>query len=166
MVNAPLEDAVLSHYLNGHLLAADAGVNAFRAAADTWRGTPHEATFHSLVAQIEEDRQALVRLVDKFGGGKHPVRNALTAVARLAGRVNPVNVLRTRRGTATQLELDTLVSAVTGKRLLWETLGHLAVLDDRLDDAQLDELIRRADSQIAQIRAVNEATAADRFTHS
>jgi len=152
-----------SAYLNEHLLASEAGVKAFKAAADTWEGTEYRSVFLDLVRQIDDDKRDLVRLMSTLGYRPHPVKQALTLAANALGRINPVNLMRSKKGGMTQLELDVLVGMVTAKKMMWETLTMLSAVDKRLDPAQLADLTRRAEDQIRQIRDVNTETYLRRF---
>ena len=58
------------------------------------------------------------------------------------------------------LELEALLSAVRGKRAGWEGMRVLATNDARIDVAELDDLIVRADSQIERLVAAHAEAAA------
>lgn len=67
-----------------------------------------------------------------------------------------------QRGTG-QLELESLISAVTAKSLLWETLLLLAEDDVRIDSMQIERLHDRALQQIRDLDDVMRSTAKARF---
>ncbi len=152
-----------SNYINQHFLGSEGGVNAFRAAATTWRGTPHEAALLSLCEQVKADRKDLGGLVRALGYSGHPLKAALTLAVRAAGRLNPVNLLRTRQAGMAQVELDVLTGMLRAKLSMWETLLLVATRDPRLDVQLLRDLQRRAESQIAQVHRVIEASWEERF---
>jgi hypothetical protein len=153
----------LSNYLNQHFLGSEGGVNAFRAAADTWKGTAQEAALLSLCRQVMTDRQDLRNLIEKLGYEVHPLKLAFTQAVRLAGRVNPVNLLRKQQAGMAQVELDVLAGMLRAKLSMWETLLLVAEKDPRLDAASLRDLQARATDQITQVRGIIEATWAQRF---
>lgn len=153
----------LSNYLNEHFLGSEGGVNAFRAAADTWKGTAHEAALLSLCRQVMADREDLGGLVKRLGYGGHPLKAVFTHAVRLLGRVNPVNLLRRRHSGLAQVELDVLTGMLNAKLAMWDTLLLVAGKDPRLDTALLRDLKARATDQISQVRGVIEATWEERF---
>ncbi|MCV9994093.1 hypothetical protein OIU93_07235 [Paeniglutamicibacter sp. ZC-3] len=153
----------LSNYLNEHFLGSEGGVNAFRAAADTWKGTAHEAALLSLCRQVMADREDLRSLIDRLGYDGHPLKITFTHVVRLVGRVNPVNLLRRRQAGLAQVELDVLTGMLRAKLAMWETLLLVATKDPRFDAALLRDLQARATDQINQVRGIIEATWEERF---
>lgn len=153
----------LSNYLNEHFLGSEGGVNAFRAAADTWKGTAQEAALLSLSRQVLTDQEDLRRMIDSLGYGGHPLKLSLTHVVRAVGRVNPVNLLRRRQAGLAQVELDVLIGMLNAKLAMWDTLLLAAGKDPRFDTALLGELKLRAVDQVNQVKGIIEATWEERF---
>lgn len=158
-----INHSIYSNYLNEHLLGSEGGVNAFKAAADTWRGTEHEGAFKSLAQQVKADQDDLHRIIRDLGYDHAPLRSALTIGVRLAGRINPVNLLRRRKAGMAQVELDTLTGLLRAKLSMWETLLLLHSRDPRLDAALLTDLQRRAEEQVNQVRDIIAASCEERF---
>ncbi len=156
-------DAHLATYLNEHLLASEAGIRAFNAAARTWEGTPHEAPLLALKEDLARDRRDLARLIQRLGFRPAGWKRLLTLAARAAGELNPVNALRLRRGSMAQLELDMLTGMVRGKLSMWDALLELAKDDARFDVGALQALKRRAEHQIAELQRISLATTRERF---
>ena len=90
-------------------------------------------------------------------------KRLLTLALRAGGSINPVNLLRLRRSSAAQFELDFLTGAVRAKLSMWEALLELSESDDRFDRALLLDLERRAEGQIAEIQRINRETVRERF---
>ena len=59
------------------------------------------------------------------------------------------------------MELEALSTAVTAKRLGWVSLRVLGEHDRRLDTAQLDELIRRAEDQKGRLERLRRHAVLD-----
>lgn len=156
-------DEHLATYLNEHLLASEGGLRAFKAAADTWAGTPQEQTLRALVDEIDRDRRDLARIIQRLGFRPAGWKRMLTLGFAAIGRVNPVNLLRRRSGSMAQLELDVLTGAVRAKRSMWDALLEVAEHEPRLDRRLLADLQSRADQQIAELQRVALATARERF---
>lgn len=150
-------------YLTSHLAGAWNGVHVFVAATRTWRDTEHEPVFRDLVREISTDRDELQELVVQLGYGPGPARQVLFRASAVAGRVNPVNLIRKRRRAAAQLELEQLTSLIRAKHSLWQTLVALADVDDRLDADWLQERANLAASQEQRLIRSMLSTAAERF---
>lgn len=151
-------------YLNQHLLASDAGMRAFEAAAHSWADTPYASVFSGISDELEVSRSQLIALIERLGYKVSRTRTVLSGAAEVAGRVNPLNPLRSTDSKGTQLELDSLVGAVRTQAMMWETLLALVDVDPRLDAAELSELVERCASQRNRVREVSAKTAAARFT--
>lgn len=156
-------DDHLAAYLNEHLLASEGGVHAFKAASRTFAGSPHEAALLALADEIARDRRDLARLIEQLGFRPKGWKRLLTLVFRAGGSVNPINLLRLRRGSMAQFELDFLTGAVRAKRSMWDALLALAEDDARLDRTLLAALQLRADQQIDELQRISRETVGERF---
>lgn len=164
MSSVELDHDKYSAYLNQHLVAADAGVQAFSAAADTWTDTEWEATFRQLHDELEDSHTKLKELIERLGYEISTVRNIVSGVAAVAGRLNPLNITRNKDGLMTQAEFDALAAAVRGQQMMWETLKVLSEIDDRLDADDCQAMIERCEDQRGRVLEANAATAKARFT--
>lgn len=151
-------------YLNQHLVASDSGINAFRAAAQSWHDTPYEDVFATIADELEDSRAHLIALIERLGYSVSKARNLVSGAAEAAGRINPLNPTRSSDGRGTQMELDSLVGAVRTQAMMWETLEVLLTVDPRLDAAEIAELLERCRSQRDRVRRVSAETAVERFT--
>lgn len=168
VVNRPgtINHTMYSTYLSEHLLGSEGGISAFKAASKTWKGTPAEHQFLSLVQQVADDHSDLEKIIRTLGYRPHPVKRVLTQGVRLAGRLNPVNVLRHQKAGMTQVELDILLGMLRAKKAMWETLLLVSARDGRLEVPLLEDLVRRADSQLQQVSYIIEQTWDTRFFHT
>ncbi len=153
-----------SAYLNQHLVAADAGVQAFKAAADTWQGTRWAAMFDQLHTEEIDSHAKVMALVESLGYEISTTRNVLSGVVAAVGRFNPLNPTRSRDGQMAQAEIDSLVSAIRAQQTMWDNLTVLADIDDRLDKADCTTMIERCKDQRARVRDMSQATIKERFT--
>ncbi|WP_404312151.1 hypothetical protein LG314_12770 [Agrococcus terreus] len=156
-------DERLGAYLNEHLLGAEGGVRAFRAAVRTWEGTPHEAALDALADEVDRDRRDLARIIMRLGHKPAGWKRLLTGLLRTIGTAGPYNLLRQRRASTAQIELDLLTGAVRAKRLMWEALLELAEDDARHDVPLLRDLVARADHQLDELARITLATVRERF---
>lgn len=153
-----------SAYLNQHLVAADAGVKAFRAAADTWHATPYEQVFLQLHDELAESHEQVRQLIERLGYEVSTTRNVVAGLVQAAGRLNPLNPTRSHHGLMTQSELDALAAAIRAQQMMWETLVVLADIDRRLDKDWCQSMIERCEDQRGRVLKVSQDTAIDRFT--
>ncbi len=159
-----LDHTKYAAYLNQHLLAADAGVKAFKAAAQTWEGTPWAATLEQLYKEETESHAKTRALIQRLGYGPGTTRTILHRLAATAGRFNPINITRNREGRMTQVELESLISATRAQQSMWETLTVLATIDNRLDGPDCEKMVRRCQNQRARVVSVSTETVVERFT--
>ena len=163
MPNNTIDQMTLHRYLGEHLLGSESGLNHFKAAHHTWAGTAYADRFESLHRQVEDDQEDLKRIMDRLGCRQRPLARLLAPVAKLAGHVNPFNPLRMRKLAAAQVQLDVLTGLLNAKLRMWQTLLLMLPHDPRLDQALLQDLSHRAESQISQLKALSDETWPERF---
>ena len=157
-----LGDDRLSIYLNDHLAAATAAANLARRAAGTNEGTEYGRGLESVAEEIEDDRAALVGLMQRLSVGQDHLKTALAWSAEKAGRLKLNGQLRGYSPLSRLEEIEVLSLGVEGKLALWRALRRTHGSDPRLAGVDLDELIDRARSQRRRlerqrIRAADEA---------
>lgn len=158
----------LQDYLNHHLLGSKSGVRLFQAAASSWNGTQYEEEFLELARQVSEEQDELKALIERLDLRQSVVENALGLAAETAGRLNPVNISRSKSEGMTQVEMDVLQSALQGKAGMYAVLAKLA---ERFPGAGLDgqrmrDLYQQAQDQQARVRRISEETMDTRFLAS
>src|SRR5918996_3275055 len=97
----------LSIYLNDHLAGATAGANLARRVAG------------DIAAEIEEDRAALVDVMERLSVGQDRVKLALGWAAEQASRVKLTGELLGHPSLRRLEELEALALGVEGKLALW-----------------------------------------------
>ena len=158
-----VDNDALASYLHSHIIASNAGKRIFDEAAKAWEGTPHGPTFVRLAAEIREDSDELKGIAEGLNLKLPGHKQAISWVGEQAARLDPLNPGHARAGHSGQLELESLISAVTGKSLLWETLLLLADEDVRIDALRMEQLLDRALQQIRDLSEVMRSTAKARF---
>lgn len=137
----------LGTYLNDHLGGATGGLELFRRAHRTHRGTPAEPALGRLAGEIAEDRDALLRIMSSLGV---PVRRYKVLggwVAEKLTRLKPNGGGLQRSPLSSVIELESMHLGVQGKSAGWRALRRLADTDSRLDAGALDVLLERAARQ-------------------
>ncbi|GAB3563345.1 hypothetical protein GCM10027405_17770 [Arthrobacter alkaliphilus] len=154
----------LAAYLHSHLIAAAAGERLFGQAAKTWKGSARAETIARLRTEVRTDKTALEAIAASLGMGMPGYKKPFAWAGALLGSLGPVNLLHIRTGAAEQLELEALISAVTGKSLLWKTLLGLSGSDPRIRKDEVALLLERAAGQIRELTDLLAETIPERFS--
>ena len=155
------DSRLLAIYLNDHLGGSAAGRARCRHAAQRYRGSELGEFLAGLLAEIEEDRATLLRLIARVGARPSRVKQALGVAVERVGRLKPNGQPGGRSPLTPFVELEALSLGVEGKRLLWEALDGLA--DPRLSEFDFVALGERATAQRAGIEQHRLATARNAF---
>ncbi|MCO0633341.1 MULTISPECIES: hypothetical protein [Micrococcus] len=162
-ISAAVDEQMLADFLNQHLLGSRSGVKAFRAAEQTWAGTPQEAALRRLGDAVQDDQDRLEALIGELGLRTPLVDRAAGAAAEVGGRLNPVNALRTRGSGWTQIELDLLQGMLQAKSAMWDVLEQLAPHLPAVDAAEMQALRQRTADQQREVQRITSATLEGRF---
>lgn len=157
-------ESSLAAYLHSHLIAAAAGERLFEQAAKTWKDSPRGSTIARLATEISADKATLEGITEGLGLGIPAYKKPFAWTGAHLASLGPLNPLHARIGAAEQLELEALISAVTGKSLLWRTLGLLSRTDPHVGQEQVASLLDRATAQLRELEGLLLETAAERFT--
>lgn len=136
----------LAIYLNDHLAGAALGVELARRLRSSNSGDAEfGAPLARVCAEVEEDRETLIRLTDRLGIKRDQVKPALAKLAERLGRLKPNGHLRTYSPLSRVLELELLASGIGGKMQLWNALEES--FGGSLEGFDFHALAERADRQ-------------------
>ncbi|MFI6849177.1 hypothetical protein OG535_02900 [Kitasatospora sp. NBC_00085] len=147
-------------YLNDHLTGAFGGAALADRMARTHRDSPRATDLRRLARDIEEDRDDLVRIMNRLGVPVRHYRTWLGLAGERLGRLKPNGTLVRRSPLSDLIELETLRTGVEGKAALWRALRAIADTDSRLDQAELDRLVGRAADQARLLNGWHRAVSA------
>lgn len=142
---------LLGVYLNDHLAGSVAGRDLAEHSCNQHEGTPYGTFLAGLARDIEQDRQALQDLMESLGIEVSTTKQAVSWVAEKLSRVKFDKRLTGSAELSRALEIEALSLGVTGKLSLWKTLKAICGADSRLDSADLDRLISRAQEQLDRL---------------
>jgi hypothetical protein len=142
---------LLAIYLQDHLAGASFGLELARRSCGANAGTEVGEFLERLVPEIEADRAALESLMARLGVRPDSLKAALAWATEKAGRLKRNGRFVSYSPLSRVIELEGLIGGVTGKLALWRALRAVADGDERLDAEQLERLIGRAESQIADL---------------
>jgi hypothetical protein len=142
-----MADKPMDVYLNDHLAGAMLGSDLAEQIQKESEGTPLGDLMVTLAAQIEEDRETLIDLMERMGTSKNPVKQATTWLAEKASRPKFSGMTSGEPEVGTFMALESLTLGVEGKASLWKALKAVADRYEPLQSTNLDELSARAQTQ-------------------
>ena len=142
-----MADKPLDVYLNDHLGGAMLGSDLAAQIRDQNEGTPLGEQMTRIAAEIEEDRQTLLDLMEALDVSRNPVKQVTGWVAEKASRVKFSGATSGEPDHGLFMALESLRLGVAGKRCLWIALQRVRGEYPALANIDLDRLIERASSQ-------------------
>ena len=148
----------LEGYLNDHLGGATLGSDLAEQIRGQSEGTPLGEVMERLAAEIEEDRETLVGLMDSLNVTRNPVKQVTGWVAEKASRVKFSGATSGEPDYGMFMALESLRLGVAGKKCLWIVLREARGDYPELRNLGLDELLERASSQESELERQRVAT--------
>jgi hypothetical protein len=142
-----MADSAIDTYLNDHLAGAMFGRDLADQVRDRADGTPLGDAMRSLAQEIDEDRQALIDLMERLGTSKNPVKQVTAWLAEKASRAKFGGPTGGETELGLFMSLEALAIGVEGKRCLWSALREVVAEYPELNLTELDRLADRARSQ-------------------
>jgi hypothetical protein len=159
-----MSDRYLSIYLNDHLAGAVLARRIAERALVQNADHPVRDALRVLSREIEEDREALIRVMDLVGARRDPVKPRAMWAAERVGRVFKFNGHLMKYSPLSRYEeLELLSLGVEGKLLMWRTLESLAQTDERLQGFDFATLIKRARAQREELERYRLDSASEAF---
>jgi hypothetical protein len=148
----------LAIYLNDHFAGSTAGLELAKRAARNNRGNPEFGPpLERIAGEIEEDRDALKRIMAALVVGEDHIKATLGWMLEKAGRLKPNGELLRFTPLSRHVEIEGLISGVSGKLSLWRVLIAVEAGHPQLDAAELNELAERAEDQLARLHELRDA---------
>ena len=155
--------SLLEIYLQDHYAGSTGGLEIAKRTAKANGGTEFGGPLARLAGEIREDRDALKRIMARLDVSPAPAKAALAWVAEKAGRVKPNGQIRGYSPLGRVVEIEALVTGVSGKLSLWRALQQVAPSEPGLDGAQLADLEARAEDQLKRVHDLRDRAAAVAF---
>jgi hypothetical protein len=115
------------------------------------------------VPQIEADRVQLEAFIVRLGAGRDELKTMLAWTGEKVGRLKLNGRLTGYAPLSRVIELEGLLVGVEGKLALWRALREIAGDVPELDPAALEELMARAERQLAGLREQHAVAAREAF---
>ncbi len=155
-----MADEYLKTYLNDHLAGALGGVELAKRCRSNNEGTSLAEALDRLIAEIDEDRQTLERIMEELDVPQNPVKQAATWLGEKVGRLKPNEKIKGYSDLSRLVELETLGLGVEGKASLWRSLLQVQGDYPELDKFDLPALLTRAESQRDRVEEYRREAAA------
>jgi predicted DNA-binding ribbon-helix-helix protein len=158
-----MNEKYLRIYLQDHLAGATAGLELARRTRGANEGTEYGPPLAKIADEIEADRRHLQGLIEELGFGGDRFKNIAAWGLEKVGRLKLNGQLTGYSPLSRLVELEGLLTGITGKKGLWIALLELAPRDERLDAALLERLRDRAEEQRARAEELREKAAREAF---
>jgi hypothetical protein len=155
--------AALGTYLTDHLGGARAGVEMARRLQSEVQGEQDAEILGRLAEEIEEDRQVLQGLVERFSSTRRPAKQAAGWVAEKVQRLGIAEPVTGTAHLTRLLQTELLALGVEGKLCLWLSLSELAPTYTELAELDLARLEERARDQRRRLEQVRLSVARRTF---
>ncbi len=116
-----------------------------------------------IAAEIEEDRETLIELMDRIGTSKNPVKKATAWMTEKASRAKFSGLSSGEPDVGRLMALESLTLGVAGKECLWQVLKRVADRYEPLAAIDLERLIERARNQRAQLEVERTKAGVEAF---
>jgi hypothetical protein len=145
-------------YLNDHYAGSTLGVELAKRAAKNNNGNAEFGpALATLASDIDQDRDSLKRMMDRLGVSEDRLKASIFWLGEKVGRLKPNGELLQFSPLSRVVEVEGLITGVSGKLSLWRTLLELAEREDRLEEGELDVLAGRAEDQLLRLHALRGA---------
>lgn len=158
-----MNEQMLATYLNDHLAGSLAAIELAEKTAARNQGTALGVFLTELLKRVDEDRVTLEGIMDRLGVEKGGVKTAAGRVVEKVSRLRLHEKVTGDPDLSRVLELETLIMGVTGKLRLWHSLQESVPSESRLADVDLDNLVQRAQDQLAGLEEQHRLAAARAF---
>jgi hypothetical protein len=158
-----VNEKLLRIYLQDHHAGSTTGLELARRARGNNKGNEYGAALAKIVDEIAADQKALESIMDELDFGADKVKDIGAWALEKAGRLKLNGQITGYSPLSRVVELEGLVTGISGKVALWGALLQVAPEEPRLDAARLERLRERGESQRATVEELRERAAREAF---
>ena len=158
-----MNEKLLRIYLQDHHAGSTTGLELARRIRGNNKGNEYGQTMAKIVDEIAADKKALEGIMDDLGFGADKIKDIGAWALEKAGRLKLNGQITGYSPLSRVVELEGLMTGITGKIGLWVALLQIAPEEPRLDAAQLERLRARGESQRATVEELRERAAREAF---
>jgi predicted DNA-binding ribbon-helix-helix protein len=154
-----MNEKYLRIYLQDHLAGSTAGHELARRTSGANEGTEYGPPLAKIADEIAADRRHLETIISDLGFGSDRLKNVAAWSLEKLGRLKLNGELTSYSPLSRVVELEGLMTGITGKHSLWHVLLEIAPSEPRLDVALLERLRDRAEEQRATVEELRDKAA-------
>ena len=158
-----MNEKYLRIYLQDHLAGSTAGLELARRTRGANEGTEYGPPLAQIADEIEADRRQLQGIMEDLGFGGDRLKNIGAWGLEKMGRLKMNGQVTGYSPLSRVVELEGLLTGITGKKGLWLALLEVAPTEPRLDAALLERLSDRAEEQRTTVEELREKAAREAF---
>ena len=158
-----MNEKYLRIYLQDHLAGSTAGLELARRTRGANEGTEYGPPLAKIADEIDADRRMLQGIMEDLGFGADKLKNMAAWGLEKVGRLKLNGELTSYSPLSRVVELEGLLTGITGKLGLWLALLQIAPSEPRLDADMLGRLRDRAEEQRATVEELREKAAREAF---
>jgi hypothetical protein len=159
-----VDEKLLRIYLQDHHAGSTTGLELARRIRGSNKGNEYGAAMAKNVDEIAADQKSLESIMDELGFGTDRVKDLGAWTLEKVGRLKLNGQITGYSPLSRVVELEGLVSGITGKIALWVALLQVAPEEPRLDAARLERLRERGESQRATVEELRQRAAREAFS--
>ena len=158
-----MNEKYLRIYMQDHLAGSTTGLELARRTAGANKGTEYGPPLAKIADEIASDRRQLENIIRDLGFGADKLKNIAAWGLEKVGRLKLNGELTSYSPLSRVVELEGLLTGITGKWGLWVALLEVAPSEPRLDATLLERLRDRAEEQRARVEELREKAAREAF---
>jgi hypothetical protein len=159
-----VNEKLLRIYLQDHHAGSTTGLELARRIHGSNKGNEYGQVMAKVVDDVAADRKALESIMDELGFGADKIKDLGAWALEKAGRLKLNGQITGYSPLSRVVELEGLLTGITGKISLWVALLQIAPEEPRLDAARLERLRERGESQKATVEELRERAAREAFS--
>ena len=160
---ADVNEKLVRIYLQDHHAGSTTGLELARRILANNESNEYGEAMAPIVDEIAADRKALESIMDDLGFGSDTIKDLGAWTLEKVGRLKMNGQITGYSPLSRVVELEGLMTGITGKIGLWAALLQIAPDEPRLDVARLQRLHEGGESQRATVEALRERAARDAF---
>jgi hypothetical protein len=149
----------LATYLNDHRAGASAGVELARRLCRNNQDNEYGPPLERIAREVEEDIESLEELMSRFDVEPDPVKRAAAWSFEKVGRLKLNGQILGHSPLSRLVELEGMMTGVSGKLAMWIVFNDLYATDSRLDGIDFAALIDRAREQRQTLESLRRRAA-------
>lgn len=158
-----MNEKLLRIYLQDHHAGSAAGLELARRIRGSNKGNEYGEAIAKIADEIAADQKALEGVMDDLGFGTDKIKDIGAWALEKAGRLKLNGQITGYSPLSRVVELEGLMSGITGKIALWVALLQIAPEEPRLDAARLERLRERGESQRTTVEELRQRAAREAF---